>query len=278
MRRLIALLLVVAATTAARGGEFEGIADSKLTMRRENGGPSTATGRTFISKAALRTEMEMQSPELQKATGRAAMRMTWLQRFSEPGIVYSINDERKAYSVLDTTAFAKDAKSPPEKFTVTKLGTDTIAGHRCEKFLAVSERGRQVELCTAKDVVGSSAWLAAMERSSSRGPGWMPALREAGADGLPLRMITRDPGSTEPRVTMEVLRLEEKALAASLFEIPAGYTKADFFGAESLSPEQEQQLRGAQQKMNEAMEGMSPEQRKAIEEMMRKMGGARPPH
>ncbi len=53
----------------------------------------------------------------------------------------------------------------------------------------------------------------------------LKALKEAGADGMPLKSIATTADGT--KVTMEVVKVNKKSLPASTFEIPAGYTKSE---------------------------------------------------
>ena len=72
-------------------------------------------------------------------------------------------------------------------------------------------------------------------------------------------------GNPKPVATMELTKAEKKSLPASMFEIPAGYTKQEgMMGAAGVmaSPEQQEQMR-------KAMENLTPEQRKQIEDMMK---------
>ena len=93
----------------------------------------------------------------------------------------------------------------------------------------------------------------------------MKALQDAGADGFFVKMVTREKGKAEPLTTMELTKAEKKSLPASLFEVPAGYTKQEGMmgAAGAMSPE-------AAEQMKKAMENMTPEQRKQMEEMMKK--------
>ena len=105
-----------------------------------------------------------------------------------------------------------------------------------------------------------------MRRDPNRDEGtFLKALRDDGADGFFVKMVTREKGKPEPTSTMELTKVEKKSVPASLFEIPPGYTKQEgMLGAAGVmaSPEQQEQMR-------KAMENMTPEQRKQLEEMMK---------
>jgi hypothetical protein len=53
--------------------------------------------------------------------------------------------------------------------------------------------------------------------------------------------VIRQKGSTQPLTTLEMTRIEKKSLAASVFEVPAGYTETKL-SMRGLTPEQEKAL------------------------------------
>ena len=133
----------------------------------------------------------------------------------------------------------------------------------------VAQRGKDasttMEMWTTKDLSGLN--YEAMRGLMSRGQGdegLFPALREVGADGFIVKMVTKDKaGSVQS--TMELTKVEKRSVPASMLEIPPGYTKQEgMMGmAGMVSPEASEQMR-------KAMENMTPEQRKQIEEMMKR--------
>ena len=83
-----------------------------------------------------------------------------------------------------------------------------------------------LELWTAKDLL-DYATFSKMQAGRGKFAGeeaLIKALKDADADGLPLKCITTTPEGT--KVTMEVVKAEKKSLLASTFEIPAGYTNS----------------------------------------------------
>ena len=110
-----------------------------------------------------------------------------------------------------------------------------------------------------------------MRRGGQSDEGMMKALKDAGVDGFVVKMITREKGNPTPVATMELTKVERRSLPGSLFEIPAGYTKQEgMMGAASVMAPP-----GAGDEMRKALENMTPEQRKQIEEMMKRQQGGR---
>lgn len=276
MKRILwmsALVLLAAATASA---QFEGIADFKVTMGGTHGKATSGEGKIFIAPGVYRMDWNMSHGTKAQQSPDAPPRvtMTMLTRKAEPGQVYMLNEERKTYFVFNSKKAAEQAaRMPPETFTVKKLGTEKVAGFSCSNALLTSSSGSEIEVCIAKDLAASSDFLAAMDRRQADAASWLTALKAQGIEGFPIRWVIRKKGSTEALASMEITKIEKKALSASLFELPAGYTEASV-AVGGLTPEQEKARADAQAHMNEALAKMTPEQRKAYEEAMRR--NARP--
>ena len=259
--------------------EFEGVIDMKM----EGGGAAamSGTGKTYVTKRAWRSEMEMSSeemrknPEMLKATGgKTSVRLIMLGKLSEPGISYMINENTKTYARIDAAEMAKDLpKDTERKWSVKRLGKDHVAGLACENVRAV-ETGKKTEyeICVSTELA-SGEWMRALQ-GQQRGAGgiWVKALKDAGVEGFPVRMVIKESETGPVTMKMEATKVERKSLPASLFEVPPGYKETSMMGAMAQNPEQAKQMEDAQKQMKEAMDKMTPEQRKQMEEMMKKMG------
>jgi hypothetical protein len=269
--RWAALCLAAAAMPAL--AQFEGVLEMKMSMKE--GG--TGTGKTYVSKTGWRSEMEMQLPKMEKTTGKASMKMTMLGKLSDPDKMYTIDDERKTYAVIDVKKVSEMAgKQAEETYTVKKLGGDTVAGYGCEKVLITSSKGNEIEGCATREIMGSSAWLSSLQRGRGGAyGGWVRALKEAGVGEVLIRFVIRDKSTKEETMRMELVKAEKKSLSPSLFEIPPGYKETDMMGMAmgQMSPEQQEKMKAAQEQMKKAMENMTPEQKKMMEDMMKQRSG-----
>lgn len=267
MKRVIwSLLAGVALAAAPAFAQFEGQIDMKITAQ----GGVSGTGKVFVSKAGSRTEMDME-------TARMPIHMTTLMRFATPDVLYLINDKSKTYSEMDMRKTREQAakmtgEKDKEAYSVKVLGTEKVLGY-ATKHALLSRAGdkSEMEVWTTKDLLGLSyeTMRGLMRRGAQDEGSMLKSLKDAGADGFFVKMITKEKGKTEPLTTMELTKAEKKSLPGSMFEIPAGYVKQEgMMGAASVmaSPEQQEQ-------MKKAMENLSPEQRKQIEEMMKKQSG-----
>ncbi len=273
-------LLALAVSSLPALAQFEGV----IEMKMEGGGAAAAmsgTGKTYVSKSAWRSEMEMtranakNDPDKLKATGgQPTFRMVVLGKLSEPGITYMINETAKTYARIDSAEMAKNhPKDADKKWTVKRLGKDRVAGLACENVKAVEEgKKSEFELCVTNELA-SGEWIRALQaQQRSSGGLWMKALKDAGVEGYPIRMVVRESESGPVTMRMEATKVERKSLPASLFVVPPGFKETSLFGNLSGSPEQAKQMEEAQKKMDEMMKNMTPEQRKQMEEMMKKMG------
>ncbi len=270
---MTAALLSLSASAAS--AQFEGEADFKITSRREKKAPLEGTARMYVSPSGFRMEWVMKTGSADKKGVPTEIKMTMLAALPNPDKVYLVNDENKTYSVWDTKP-ARDASSAPkETYKVEKLGNDRIAGYACQNARVTSSKGNAFDVCVTREFGPSGDWIAAMNRNDPETRSWLKALREQGIEGFPIRWSVREKGSSEPITVMELVSARKKALAASLFAVPAGYKQTDF-AVGGLTPEQQKAMGDAQKQMKEAMENMTPEERKQVEEMMKRYGQPTP--
>ncbi|HTS01959.1 MAG TPA: DUF4412 domain-containing protein [Thermoanaerobaculia bacterium] len=263
MKKTVLAMLAGAALAATPAlAQFEG----ELTMKITTPGGS-GTGRAFVSKAGARSELDIQ-------TAQMPFKMTTLVKTANPDVMYMINDAQKTYAEMDLKRMREQAAKmrggrAADTWVVKKLGRETVNGYSCEHVLVTrsNDAKTEQEWWTSKDVAGLTydSMRGLFRQRNQADEGLMKALRDAGADGFVVRMVTREKGKPAPIATMELTKAERKSLPASLFEIPSGYTKQEgMLGTAGVmaSPE-------AQEQMRKAMENMTPEQRKQIEDMMK---------
>ena len=258
-RLSLAVLLVLPLSAAA---QWEGVLDMKITGKDVNG-----SSKALIGKAGARMQIEMTNAQLKEMQG-GGMKMVMLTRTAEPGISYMINDAQKSYARIDVKEMQKNLpKSETEKkWTVKRLGSDSVAGFACEKALVAQEGATaENEVCISKEILGPASMFSSGRRGAG-GQGLETALKANGLEGMPIRMIMREKGKAEASMMWELVKADKHALPASTFEVPAGYKETSMMGT-MVSPEQQKQ-------MEDAMKNMTPEQRKMIEDMMKKKGGS----
>ncbi len=217
MVRWTILLLLIVARPAFAG--FEGYIEMTLKMKDSSG-----TMKGYISSVGARIEVEARALQ----TAGMPVQMTLVMKFSHPDIVYVLNDGAKTYTEFNVKDARDVTKKRPEKtYTITKVGRETVAGYACEHLLLTANNGGETEVWTSKELVDLAAFREYMRRNRQSADvlGMMKALKEAGVEGFIAKMISRDPKTGEPAITMELVKAEKRTVAASMFEIPAGYKK-----------------------------------------------------
>jgi len=280
--RIAALALLVSRASAF--AQTEGIAEFRGTVHTDKNQTIPSQGKVYLSKAAVRVEWETDLREVakdRKESGKSSgmpeqFRMVMIQKLAEPDHIYIVNDVRKTYAV-ETTGTKREKTTPERTWKVQRLGRDTVAGFSCEKALLTAQDGDQTEVCITSELSPSSAWLTAWNRREEQASP-LKALKDAGLSGFPVRWIFRHKGSKDTSSSVELVRFDRKSVSASFFEIPPGYRKVDSaMETYAMTPEQEKAMQDARKRMQEALDKMTPEQRKQYEELMRQQGGALAP-
>ncbi len=269
---LFALMLAVLPAYA----QFEGILEMKMTVAGEGGeAGGGGTMNVAVAKAGARCEMNMQM-------GAMGMKMVVLQKTDTPNVLYHIDDANKTYAEMDVSKMREMAGQQPDsgKYTVEKLGQENILGYKTQHVMVKESnpggKGSTTEMWTAKDLLDYATFSKMQLAQGKKGgeEALAKALKDAGADGLPLKSISTTADGT--KVTMEVVKADKKSLPASTFVIPAGYTKSEggmmgMMGGMSgpQADEARKSMEEAKKRMDEAMKNMSPEQREMIEKMMK---------
>ncbi len=151
--------------------------------------------------------------------------------------LYLVMDDQKQVIVIDLDRAAEQMRGiapgaptaregarapskPPPK--VTKTGaTDRVIGYTCENWDVSDENRKMATLCVAEQV---TPWFRLPTTGTPPDDAWAVELMDG--KHFPLRVVTyAKEGTEEGRI--EVTKLEKKAMAPSLFEIPAGYKVVD---------------------------------------------------
>jgi len=217
MVRWTILLLLIVTRPAVAG--FAGYIEMQLTMK-----DSAGTMKGYISSVGARAMVEARMWQL------AGMRvqMTLVMQFSNPDVVYVLNDVAKTYSEFHVTDAADVTRNRPEKtYTITKLGTGTVASYACEHWLLTANDGSETEVWTSKALVDLAPFHVYMRRhrQSAEVLGMIQALKKGGREGFLAKLIRRDRTTGAPTMAVELVKAEKRPVAASMFAIPAGYAK-----------------------------------------------------
>jgi len=262
MIRALAVALCLAALPALA---FEGVIETKLTMNRSamgggapEGAPSSMTGTGLITVKGLNSRMEQQM----SLPGMGEHKTVVIHRASEPKTTYIINDANKTYSKSTSD---KDDASEASKWTVKKLGKDTVAGRSTEHVQVQREGGGDnLDVWIDKNLVSAGDLEKAFNAGGRGESGWWAALRKEGVAGVPLKVISKN-SKGETGVTWEATSVKPQSVPDSAFAIPSGYTESKGYGG-MMPPG------GGAQQREQMMQNLTPEQRKQVEEMMKQHG------
>ena len=253
-------------------GQFEGLLEMKMTMSGM-GGEGGGTINVYVASAGFRSEMNMKM-------GPMDTKMVMLQKNDNPNTMYRINDASKTYTEVDLAKMKELAgqQEVNRKYTVEKLGQEPLLGYRTQHVLVKEQTsgggtGMILEIWSAKDLMDYETFSKMQVRRGKGGSeeAMIKALKEADADGLPLKSLTTTPEGM--KVSMEVVKVVKKSLPAATFEIPEGYTKSegglmDMMGG-AQAGRAKKQMGDAQKQMEDALKNMTPEQREMMQKMMK---------
>lgn len=242
-----AILAVALLASSSAFADFEGVLFMKMSSEHMDG-----TMRVFLSPKGVRNEMDMRAAQ-------RPMHFATLVLFERPDVAYQISDERRTVTEVDLKKANEMAeKSGDALYTVKTLGDETILGYWCRHVMITGKKSGEIEMWTTREILNYSAFAKTQGADGQMNAAFMKSLKDAGADGFPVKSIYR---SQRGQFMMELVSAEKKSLPASLFQVPAGYTKTGGYGAGNLPPE-------ALKAMQERMKNMSPEQREMLEKAM----------
>ncbi len=260
MTRALAVALCLAAAPALA---FEGVIETKMTMNRgqmdgaPEGTPSSFSGTGTITVKGLNSRMEQQM----NVPGMSGGKHVTIYRADEK-TTYILNPASKTYT--KHAAEKSDDDSESTKWTVKKLGKDKVAGRNVEHVqVQRAGGGETLEVWIDKNLISEGDLEKAFNAGGRGQSGWWGALRKEGVAGVPLKVISHN-AKGEPGVTFEATAVKPQSVPDSAFAVPAGYTESKGYGGMGGA------AGDAQQRRDQMMQQLTPEQRKQVEEMMKK--------
>ncbi len=204
-------------------------------------GPVNGTSKMYTAAAGVRVEADMTLPQV------GPMKNVTLMPARQPGTVITFNDRSKTY----TETNAKAATAEATRFDVKVIGKEKVGAFNCVHSTLSLNGKPSMDMWTSRDIAG---YESLMKMAKALGPmGSENLYRQLEAKGAAGMMVRMQPAGGNG-MTMELVRAERRSNPASLFAVPAGYTKSSFDPA--------------------SMKTMTPAQRqKAMQEMMKQYGG-----
>lgn len=261
MIRALAVALCLAALPALA---FEGVIDTKISMSRgkgDNAGMQSMSGTGTISIKGMNFRMEQQLNI--PAMGGPQKQITIYR--PDENTTYIVHENSKTYSKHVAEKGDND-DAEASKWTVKKLGKDTVAGRSTEHVQVSREGGGNVmEVWIDKNLLSAGDLEKAFSAGERRGgEGWWKALKKEGVAGVPLKVVSSS-SKAEGGVTWEATSVKSQSVPDSAFKVPAGYTESKGGNPGMGAPG------GAGRE--EMLQRLTPEQRKQVEEMMKQHQG-----
>lgn len=202
---ILAVIILMSSIQMSPAQNFEGVIHYEFAAMEERGMGAVA----YMIKA----------PKMRMQIGMNGRKVAMLYLPEKSQMVVLI-DKMKAYMRMDINQEAPDNKDTGkwEESAMEKTGiTKTVAGHSCEIWKVTSDEGDTMTLCMAEGL--GTFMMPSNPMAQNSAPDWAREIIREGY--MPLEVIKNSNGNKE--VMMKAVKIEEKALDASLFEIPEGY-------------------------------------------------------
>src|ERR1019366_6209237 len=195
-----ALLFVALKPCMAQSGYME----MKMTSDKAGTG---STLKIYYSSVGNRTEIDFKNAQMP-----APMHIIVISKKSNPNIVTQVNEAGKTYTEVDVTKIRNNDKTT---YTVKKVGDETVNGYKCVHVIVTNSKGEVEDLWSSKEVADYEMYHEANKNNPHSGTSEnkLKALKEAGAEGFPVRIITKRPEAT---ITMNLVKVEKKDIPASM--------------------------------------------------------------
>ncbi len=247
-------------------GQFEGVMEMKTTSSHGDGAMRTAHFSLSIKGNKLLADMK--EMEGVRQPGKMIFR-------GDKGVMWIVDVPRKSYLEIDLKdseqeSQAENGGGAPEA-KIRKTGKSApILGYVCDEWV-VKDGDVDVAIWGTPKLGGMYEDLYKVfgqVKGRGRGPeheiGWEGDL--ARMKVFPLKIVQSQGGAVTE--TQEITRIDAKPLAASLFEVPAGYTKQEMGGGmqEMIDQLQKQGMQNGGKVNKEELEKMMKELQKSLKQ------------
>ncbi|MFI5140690.1 MAG: DUF4412 domain-containing protein [Sphingobacteriales bacterium] len=207
----------------------------------------------FFMDGNYRSEMKVAIPQMPAG----GMNMVTITQKDKPNTHYLLNESGKTYREVVSGTEDK-TKNENQDCEVTVLGKEKVGTYNCT-HVSVKQGKTTYEMWTTTEVADYKNYQA-KDGKYMGNEKVHKALIEKNADGFAAKIVFLEEGGREGKMTMELIAFEKKTLTADLFQIPAGFTKAD--PAPSMMPAGMPDIKN-----------MTPEERDKFIEQMKKQYG-----
>ncbi|MEI6758616.1 MAG: DUF4412 domain-containing protein [Chlorobium sp.] len=223
---------------------FEGI----LTMRTTIPDAGFTETKLFIAREGLRTESTAHIKNMPEG-----VQMVVVSPSEKPNLVYVVDTAKKSWMEVETGKTKKESTGAgsPDAFNdarIENLGKETMHGYNCTHVRIT--RGESVmELWVSKEILDYFTYARVQGTNDKTMSGLASRMKSEGLDGFPVKIWHK-----QSNIINELVKVEKHGLDASLFRVPAGYTKAEPPAMNGTTlPQQRKELEAMVKKMHEEM-------------------------
>ncbi len=227
---------LLAMLPGARAHAFEGVLHMMMTMPQVS---PVKTDVTIRHNGDSRTDTFV--PFLNQ-------RVSFLQRGSAPVVQMMHSTKQYSESSYLRAKAGSDAANALRDVTVRDLPVETVAGYICRHALLTSKSGSVIEVWVTGSIPASNASMSAIGGDANL----VATLKQHGLDGFPLKIKMTEQGLP---ITLETISVDTRAVDASLFSVPSGYTKVaeSDMGVGDLSPQDQEILKAFEKQLMSQM-------------------------
>ena len=210
MKKLISLLIISLFITNIFAQDMY----LEYKMSGIGSGMETTSKMYISSTSGVRTEAEMEMPKMGKMSTVTIMP-------KGKNTIYTYNSMSKSYYETSTTADPNMAADM--KFEL--VGKEKVGPYNCTHIKMLMGNKLTSDMWVTKDIPGYQVMETLTKSSSMFGNSKLyNQIKAAGADGLTVKMVMHLGGRD---MTTQLVKAEKHANPASMYVIPAGYTKAE---------------------------------------------------
>ncbi len=223
---------------------FEGV----LTMQTTIPEAGTTETKLFIAKEGVRTESSSHMKNMP-----SDIQMVIISPSGTPNLVYLINTAQKSYSVIDTDVMKKEVAGAEKSdgynnAKIENLGKEQVNGYNCT-HVRITHGESVMEMWVSKEILDYFTYARMQSTNDKNMPELAKRMKAAGLDGFPVKIWHK-----QANISTELTKVEKHGLEASLFKVPAGYTKNEIPAMHlGSSGDKKKELEAMVKKMQEEM-------------------------
>ena len=210
MKYIIAFIcvLVITNVTAQNGTYLEFKMNSTKGM--------TGTMKTYCSASAMRSEMQMNIPQLPTE----GIKIISIVKNDQPNTVITLDEKTKTYFEI---AGKSSAPNNTANCVVTVIGKEKIGNYNCT-HASVAENNKITEFWITTEIPDYGKYTAFHKGNKYMGnENIYTALTNKGLAGFPVKTLTKD--ERNGNISIELTKLEKQQMDEVKFTVPADYTK-----------------------------------------------------